>query len=491
VYATELYKKFTEFEKKYKLLSSENSYNFIWERMRFGVFYSLQKEYFEFGQAHTAVRIKDISLKKKINILCRLLFNSIIKSPFFFSNKYQYIFWSGGRRMWDSNIKAYYSIPVDPLVDYLSLNKTLFIEEPVLYEHYTPAYTKNICYTDFFLLLGFLRKILKNKKAEKIIFDYFKQIEMCFNSYFQRSIVFAKNAILIYRSYKAYVPIFNLFFKLHHPKVLFIVCSYGEEDVIEAAKKNNIPVVEIQHGLIAKGDTAGYDIPDGCIKKSFPDYFLSFGEYWIEDINFPIPAQNIFNVGFPYLTEQSKYYKNVHKKDQIVFISQGIYGKKLSRFAIELCEKVSHSILIIFKLHPGEWARWKDEYPELAFYNKKNKIKVIDNSEIIHNYQLLAESKWICGINSTLIYESLFFFCKIFILNFPGCFVMKSLIEDGIAFLVSTPDEIDLTYNCESDDKMYSNLDYYFASNWEENINIVLERINVTIQSAFNKKSKK
>jgi hypothetical protein len=101
-----LYKHFTEFEKSYKLLSSDNIYSFIWERIRFEIFRSLQEKKLKFGQAHSSEKKSNLTFEKRLKIFQYFLFNSIRRNPFLFSNKYKYIFWSGGRRVWDSNHKV-------------------------------------------------------------------------------------------------------------------------------------------------------------------------------------------------------------------------------------------------------------------------------------------------------------------------------------------------------------------------------------------------
>jgi hypothetical protein len=467
-----LYNKFLSFEKQHNLLSADNNFCFIWERIRFEVYRLLQEVKLDFGRAHTSENKSNLSSVNRIKIFFVFFFNSIMKNPFLFPNEYQYIFWSGGRRIWDPLKKKFLNINIDYLIDNLSRKKTLLIEEPTINRHYRPTYTKNICYGDFFLLLRSLRRrFFKNRKDELIIYNYYSKIENDFKMYFDENISIAKNALNTFRMYNADMPILNFFFKKHIPKIFFVICSYGNENIIEAAKSNNIPVVEIQHGLIAKGDTAAYDILDGFIKRSFPDYFFSYGKFWLKDINFPIHQKKMYNVGFPYLVEQSKLYKNVFPKDQIIFISQGIYGKKIAGIAIELLKMIPDNIKIIFKLHPGEWDRWKNTYPELFIYNRNNRIKVIDDNLTIHNYQLLAESKWVCGVNSTLIYESLFFRCNIFIIDLPGCEVMSSLIKNGIAFLINNANDIFTKLNSQEFNSIrYINqsiLNDYFVINWK------------------------
>ena len=99
---------------------------------------------------------------------------------------------------------------------------------------------------------------------------------------------------------------------------------------------------------------------------------------------------------------------------------------------------------IIYKLHPGEYDTWKQNYPELV--NDLDNFKVIDNSET-PLYQLFAQSNYQVGAFSTAIYEGLMFNCKTFILDVPGVEYLSDLIKKG--YVCQVNDISDLMDNLE------------------------------------------
>ena len=99
---------------------------------------------------------------------------------------------------------------------------------------------------------------------------------------------------------------------------------------------------------------------------------------------------------------------------------------------------------IIYKLHPGEYDTWRQNYPELV--NDLDNFKVIDNSET-PLYQLFAQSNYQVGAFSTAIYEGLMFNCKTFILDVPGVEYLSDLIKKG--YVCQVNDISDLMDNLE------------------------------------------
>jgi hypothetical protein len=91
-------------------------------------------------------------------------------------------------------------------------------------------------------------------------------------------------------------------------------------------------------------------------------------------------------VGYPYFEKRLNAYNDVERIRQLLFISQGSIGEELSRFALKIHDDDRIDYEIVYKLHPGEYDRWKDEYPWLAESN----VQVIDGPEP-PLYRLFAE----------------------------------------------------------------------------------------------------
>lgn len=92
-------------------------------------------------------------------------------------------------------------------------------------------------------------------------------------------------------------------------------------------------------------------------------------------------------VGFPYFEEQIQKYKR--KKNDIytvIFVSQGTVGEQLSKLAVAFAKENKTAMRILYKLHPSEYGRWKEQYSWL----QEETIEVIDNNEKVFTSYLVG-----------------------------------------------------------------------------------------------------
>ena len=208
--------------------------------------------------------------------------------------------------------------------------------------------------------------------------------------------------------------------------------------ILAAARKLNIPTVEIQHGLISPLNIA-YRFPADCTKDNaiVPDYMFTFGTYWHSRMNRKtVPVA----VGASFVEENTRTIKSGTKRNahQIIVSSITWSSDALQSFVLGL-SKLLPDYSILYKLRPAEYLHWRSFYsPEIQHANN---IRVIDNNDI-DNYTLLAESKYHLGINSTMIYEGLHLGCTTFILKHSWYEEMLPLTNNNQAFLISTPEEM-------------------------------------------------
>jgi hypothetical protein len=219
-----------------------------------------------------------------------------------------------------------------------------------------------------------------------------------------------------------------------------LICSYGKEDFIEAAKELGIVSIELQHGVISHYHL-GYSYPEGYEKKSFPDYFFAFGKYWRETVCFPTDSNRIRCVGFPFLNKYRRE-KTVRKDNSVVVISQGTSGKELSDFVLRNITARWLSGRIIYKLHPGEFGSWRSRYGELSKAEQAGTISVVEDEPGL--YDLFACAQWVIGVNSTALYEALAFGCRIIVVDLFGHEYMKPLVDQGAAFLARSDEPLEM-----------------------------------------------
>ncbi|MFC7136060.1 hypothetical protein ACFQRB_04850 [Halobaculum litoreum] len=252
------------------------------------------------------------------------------------------------------------------------------------------------------------------------------------------------------------------------PELVVVVVSYFRDTFIEACQRESIPVAELQHGLIFDHHF-GYSYRGSRTKRVFPDYVLTFGDYWSQGIEYPIPDDHVISVGYPYLEEAIREYETGASTNQILFISQGTIGEDLSRLAVEVASHPDMGYDVVYKLHPGEYERWTEEYPWLADAD----LEVIDSSEP-QLYSLFAESAAQVGVGSTAVFEGLAFDLETYIYDRPGSEALAPLAQNGAARMVSSADELVSSLGEETEP---FDREYYFEPGAAENVCAVIDRL--------------
>lgn len=237
---------------------------------------------------------------------------------------------------------------------------------------------------------------------------------------------------------------------------------------IEVCQQQEVPVVELQHGVIYPNHF-GYHYPGPRTKETFLDYLLTFGEFWTDAAEFPIPKECVIPVGYPYLEQAAHNYDDVETTDQLLFISQGTIGKQLSKFAVAVNQHPEISSEVVYKLNLGEYDRWQSEYPWLVDAD----IEVIGTSEP-PLYRLFAQSRGQIGVYSTAIYEGLQFGVETYLYNCEKGEIHQPLLDDWMTTLVSSADQ--LVSALDSDSRELDR-ELYFASDARNRICETLEEI--------------
>jgi hypothetical protein len=448
----EITERFSSMEKTASLFEIKVGGVGIWQYIRYYCYNRIMIGLDVYGQAHSGI---DEGKGNLLRMSLGALKSYINKNPLSAKGDYKVLaFMQGKRKLGDDGF--YWNIYLDPVISEMP-DKVLAMEGIYEKGHKNPPKTKDIKYLDSMLAKAYLKSKLMPVKLDAADNGGILEIEKALKQEFGLDIGLENEVgkrLSLRRELRKSI---GRILEKYRPRVVLEVCYYGMVNMVlnELCKERGIPTAELQHGTIGEYHMA-YNFPKGVGVGVFPDYFLSFGKYWEEQVNLPIPKKNIFTCGYPYLEEEAKKFKKKGKSRQVLFISQGTIGRDLSRIAVEFAEKSDYDV--VYKLHPGEYSRWKEEYPWLV----DSKVGVIDNDEIPF-YQLLADSCAQVGVYSTAIYEGLVFGLKAVIVDLTGYEHLQSLIKSGHATKVS--DAAEILRVLESKGNKGFNSGYFFEKN--------------------------
>jgi hypothetical protein len=471
------FEQFCDIEKSQNIFEHTIHGVLIWKVMRKMIWRKLSFT----GEKKKALCRGNNLVLKTISSLAKLVIKFIEASYFTkqHQNKscqYPYLFYGlGAGRRKLANDGLYWDIYCDPIIDVISEKKCLLIEQVTHDDDYKlvslktrnifAKRTDSVSFSD--ALVGIFA-VLFVRKEELLPF---RDIEGEINKKFQQDInihSIVKKYLLFFIATRRY---WRRFLKKNRPKLIFVVCSYGKESFISAAKELSIPVVELQHGIIDKMHV-GYSFSEGIRKDYFPDYMFSYGEFWKDTAIFPIDRERVIPIGNPWfeLTKPA-YQSELVKQKQILFISQPTIGAELSQHAVRLRSLIPKDWRILYKLHPLEICDWKNIYFDLDI----DGIDVIEDSNVDF-YKLQTESAIQVGVYSTALYEGAVLGCRTFILDIEGWQHVRPLIEFGAATKVN--DCLEISLDAENDPIATKKIGQeIFSVQWETNLDDALKNL--------------
>ena len=262
------------------------------------------------------------------------------------------------------------------------------------------------------------------------------------------------------------------------PKVIIEVVHYHVFCMAmnKIARDQKIPTIELQHGTMHE-DHAAYQYGTEKLIPQLPEYCFTFSDYWNRIAHMPADSTKLIATGFPYFEKQiyNARARNIRldKRRTILFLSQITIGEKLSKLAVELGQKLdSQKWRLVYKLHPGEFAKWEMIYPWL----KNSDIEVGSSSEM-SVYDWFAVSDIQVGVYSTAIYEGFGFGLATYIYDIGHANTMKNLADAGYVVMFDSVDK--LLELIETDSKESKDIQAFWKLNAMDNI---LNEINTIYQ---------
>ncbi|MFW6366596.1 MAG: hypothetical protein ACOC2H_09020, partial [Spirochaetota bacterium] len=222
------------------------------------------------------------------------------------------------------------------------------------------------------------------------------------------------------RKFKVLYGLLSILYSIKKPKRIFVLVGYGHPAHIAAAKKKGIETIEIQHGIISVYHP-GYHyphVPKGSLEY-FPDRICLWDTFWRSACSYPLPNEALTVTGFEYMNRMVQKYRNITPDGKtILVVSQGALGNEMAKVIYDNRNDLG-DYTILYKLHPGEYDRWRD-YEHLKLLDSTcSNVTIIDNNDT-PLYHMLASAAFVIGVYSTVLYEALNFRCKIILLDLPG-----------------------------------------------------------------------
>jgi hypothetical protein len=416
----ELTERFFQFETKQSLFEARIDGAPIWERIRFQVHRRLLQERGLIGQAHPHF---DLSYFHGAR---RIVENAVRRNPFLASPCDVLVY--GHERRKQLADGQWWDLYCDPLTSELDLSY-VHLEQPHNGAHRRPAKTENLRYVDLIQYGGGVFNLLTPDSWTVSSGDLgpFEAAEQALCDEFGVEVDVADLAAGQALVRATRLPLWRRLIRRLDPEIAVVLVGYMRETFVEACQMEGIPVVELQHGVVYP-EHVGYAYPT-TEPSVFPDYLLTFGEFWNDAAPYPLPPERIRSVGYPYLERRTTGLEDIDATGEVAFISQGTIGADLSRVAVETAERLDRDV--VYKLHPGERDRWKRDYPWLS----RSGVRVVDGSDVAL-YDLLNRATAVVGVNSTALYEALAFDTDVYLLPFTGVSAMERLVDAGGAIRV-------------------------------------------------------
>jgi hypothetical protein len=431
---------FFEMEKKYSLFDIKTKDNiYVWDIMRYDIYYHSWNIIFA---------KKNKKNKKSFQFYINAIFILIKSFLSLMTKKRENIIFTNSRNQ-DKNGRLFDIVSNDIITELQ--DNVLIVEKKKVLNKYKYKIEYNF--------VNLMKRIIPAKKLPVQTFNAINEIISENLNIHNITYKYLNNLYLQYQ--KEYIY-YRTYFKWKRPKRIFFILNEIQKGLVAAAQSLQIPVFEMQHAAIDRTHAA-YSYPNIITKNDnrviIADYLLTFSDYWSNGFNIPTKALTIGNNIFA-----KKLNKTDIQDNSILFISSIIHGDYLSPIAIQYAQK-HPNIEIKYKLHANEFkTEW--QYKEL-FKNQKN-ISVIKNETPIDI--LIAKSKLVVLINSTVLYEALQMSTKVAIyktMNYDtqfNCFKLPNV------YLFDTTEELHEAYISE---KQETNIVFFEQFNREVFMNFI------------------
>ncbi len=241
--------------------------------------------------------------------------------------------------------------------------------------------------------------------------------------------------------------IYDFLIRRYKPEQIFVVCYYSNFELILAAKKNNIPVIEFQHGLISPGHRA-YNFKKDYGRELMPDYFFSYGPFSSEIVvkGHIVTQEHVLNYGYFFLdrvreempiSPELKKIKGEYKHTICITGQLEVTDRELLKILLSTAEQFPNTCFV-FK------PRFNLESIE---FDERNNLIVAND---INTYELLKYSDLHITVYSTCAMEALALGTPNISVDLQGYytrFLGQMLNSNPFNFVVNSSEELSVLLN--------------------------------------------
>lgn len=270
-----------------------------------------------------------------------------------------------------------------------------------------------------------------------------------------------RNIEKAYDNFFHQVFIWNHFFKQSQLTHLVVTVHYHREGMIYAARKNNIRVIELQHGLIAHEDIF-YNFPSKVKpvmpKALFADKILVYGHAWKERLlkGAEYQAQQIDILGYYHFQHNqptaadTALLEKIGDRKIILFTTQTYMEKQFVAYIKKFEDALNKDFVLLIKPHPLE----KKHFYTDAF-SEHNNIFITES-----NLDFLFQHAY-CNVTcySTTVFDAIRNGVKSIAINFLNCAdYVQGFVDAGVVIRVEENEWIGdaipqlAQLNCKADD---------------------------------------
>lgn len=394
-----------------------------WDVVRHDIFYAI---YFELAQIKIATPKLHHDLKSRLNLLSKYAKNAF-SIRYLKANNYTNLCFACSRYKNDQNENIDYAL--NDILKTLDQKDTLILETNLKFNdryHYPSIFNCGI-------VLEFYLKRIKGLLRKRVAIDY--TISNILKNEFKVTLDLDLLINQLVNKYTVEYFYYRKFFQKLNPKRIFIVQNGIQKGLIKAANELNIPLYEMQHGLVSFIHPAYHYSKTLSLDhlNTFPSCFLSFSTFWSKNINYPV--KKIATVGNNFFAQ-----KLTAKNQEFVctIISADIYSINLNQLLEELLID-GFSGNIALKLHPNQ-------SQEIDII--RGKFKNFSNVKVIYDElsikELLQLSSSILAVQSTCVYEALDNNIKVLIYKIKDYKTHDDIFENPNVYQVSNFNEVNL-----------------------------------------------